>query len=183
MSYHRSRLLKRIMAPATEPLTLAETKLYLRVDGSEDDPLIGDLIVAARMTAEEWLKRSLITQSWKLAYDDYAHELVSLPMGPVNSVSSVVVVNRDTTTQTMDDTTYYLNAAKNTLILDTIIFGFRVEITYVTGYGDATAVPTPIKQGMLEHIAAMYDERGDINEVALPGQTMRLYMPFREVQL
>lgn len=183
MFNRRSRLLTRVSAPANEPLTLAETKLYLRVDGSNEDTLINDLIVAARMTAESWLKRSLITQSWKLAYDDYICEEVDLPMGPVNSITSVIVVNRDNTTQTISDSTYYLNAAKDALILDTVTFGFRIEVTYITGYDDATAVPKPIKQGMLEHIAAMYDSRGDVGQTALPEQTICLYLPFREVHL
>jgi uncharacterized phiE125 gp8 family phage protein len=183
MRYYRSRLLTRVSAPATEPLTLAEAKMYLRIDGDDEDLLIGDLIVAARMVAEEWLKRSLITQSWKLSYDDYIHELVPLPMGPVASVTSVVVSNRDASTQIIDDAVYTLNSAKDALVLDTIVFGFRVEITYVAGYGSAAAVPKPVKQGMLEHIAAMYENRGEIGEVALPGQATRLYMPFREVRL
>ncbi|MEQ1790660.1 MAG: head-tail connector protein, partial [Rickettsiales bacterium] len=68
MSNNRERLLERISAPATEPITLAEAKLYLRVDSSSEDNLITDLIVAARMSAEAWLKNSLISQSWKLVY-------------------------------------------------------------------------------------------------------------------
>ena len=183
MFHKRSRLLTRVSAPANEPLTLAETKLYLRVDGNSEDTIISDLMVAARMTAESWLKRSLIAQSWKLAYDDYVCEEVDLPMGPVNSVTSVVVVNRDNTSQTISTSLYYLNAAKDTLIFDSATFGFCIEIIYAAGYGDAASVPRPIKHGMLEHIASMYDNRGALEYAALPEQTICLYLPFREVCL
>src|SRR5688572_29997630 len=83
----RNRLLTRVSAPASEPLTLAEAKLYLRVDHTNEDALIGDMIVAARMTAESWLKRSLISQAWKLSYDDGIPDIVWLPMGPVSSIT------------------------------------------------------------------------------------------------
>lgn len=179
----RNRLLTRTSAPATEPLTLAEAKLYLRVDNTDEDTLISDLIVAARMMAETWLRRSLITQAWKIAYDDGIPEDVQLPMGPVNSVSSVVAVNRDASVQVIDSAGYWLDAAQNRLMLDNPLLGFRIEITYATGYGDAAAVPTPIKQGMLAHIAALYDSRGENGETSLPEQAAALYAPFREMSL
>ena len=198
MHHHtRNRLLTRVTAPAGEPITLAEAKLYLRVDGSSEDTLITDLIVTARMIAEEWLRSSLMTQSWKIAYDgswpfwaevpqprhNWVHNIIRLAMGPVNDVSSVVAVARDGTTQTIDSSLYFLNAAKNELIINWVVTTFRMEITYDTGYGDATSVPKPIKQGMLAHIAALYDNRGDAGNMALPEQSVQLYLPYREVLL
>jgi uncharacterized phiE125 gp8 family phage protein len=181
MTRVRNRLLVRTAAPASEPLTLTETKLYLRVDHASDDALITDLIVSARTTAEEWLKASLITQSWKLAFDDHADEVIELPMGPAASIISVTAVDRDGSTQTIASGLYSLNAAKNQLMLDSPLFGFRIEIVYAAGYGDASAVPKPIKYGMLKHIAEMYDHRG--GESSIPEQAVRLYLPFREVRV
>jgi uncharacterized phiE125 gp8 family phage protein len=183
MTVLRNRALTRVSAPVSEPLTLAEVKLYLRVDGSSEDSLLTDLIVSARMIAEHWLKRSLISQSWKLAFDEYIADCVSLSMGPVNSISSVAIVNRDGSTQTVSSSVYYLNAAKNMLSFDSSLIGFRIEVTYSTGYGDATTVPKPIKHGMLSHIAAMYENRGEYECGVLPDQSVRLYMPFREIAL
>lgn len=183
MTNNRERRLERIAPPASEPVTLAEAKLYLRVDSTSEDSLISDLIVAARMSAESWLRSSLITQSWKLVYNDYLESEVDLPMPPVASVSSVVVVNRDTTTQTISANDYYLNAAKTRLLFDNYVSGFSIEIAYNTGYGTAADVPTPIKYGILAHIAAMYDERGLLGQVNLPPQVSALYAPFRGVLL
>lgn len=183
MSDSRNRLLTRVVAPEDEPLTLADAKTYLRITHDDEDMLISDLIIAVRMTAEQWLKRSLMTQSWKLAYDDYIDDCVILPMGPVDSVTSVIIVSRDTTTQEVDSGIYYLNAAQDTLIFDAALVGFRIEITYVAGYGNADAVPQPIKQGMLAHIAALYDRRGEVEGGALPPYTAALYMPYRGVLL
>jgi uncharacterized phiE125 gp8 family phage protein len=179
----RSRLLTRTVAPASEPVTLAEAKLYLRVDQTTEDALISDLIVAARMMAEGWLKKSLISQSWKLSYDDGIPDYVPLPMGPVSAIASVVLVNRDASTSTVSAGSYYLNAAQDALMMDNALIAHRIEINYSTGYGAASAVPKPIKQGMLCHIAALYDSRGEAGEVALPEQATALYLPFREVRL
>lgn len=179
----RKFLLERIEAPASEPLTLEETKLYLRVDSDVEDSLIEDLIVAARMAAEQFLRQSLMMQSWKLAYDDYLPEFVRLPMGPVTGVESVTVISRTGDEQVITDNYYYLNAARDMLILDSVLFGHRVEVMYDTGYGDAADVPSPIRGGLLAHIAAMYDLRGEHAPHPLPDQAVRLYMPFREIRL
>src|SRR3954471_1677907 len=96
--FTRNRLLVRTGAPAVEPLTLGEAKAFLRVDGTDDDMLIADLIVAVRMLAEGWLRRSLIGQSWQLAFDGGVPETVWLPMGPAIAIAGVTVVGRDGST-------------------------------------------------------------------------------------
>jgi uncharacterized phiE125 gp8 family phage protein len=183
MTVLRNRLLARIVAPASEPLTLSETKLYLRVDHPDEDSFIADLVTSARMVAEHWMKRSLITQTWKLAYDDYIDDDVYLPMGPVASVSHITVVNRDESSELVDPDLYSLNAARNMIRPESTLLGYRIEITYVAGYGNASNVPRPIKQGMLNHIAHMYDNRKGEYDTTIPDLSARLYMPFRELGL
>lgn len=58
-------------APATEPVSLVEAKLFLRVDHSDEDSLINDLIQAARECVEEYTKRALITQTWTMFLDQF----------------------------------------------------------------------------------------------------------------
>jgi hypothetical protein len=54
-------------------------------------------------------------------------------------------------------------------------------VTYQTGYGDATATPRPIKQGLLLHIGTMYDERD--GTAGMPEGTRALYAPHREMRV
>ena len=58
-------------APATEPITLTEAKLWLKVDDSTDDDLITALIIAARQACEDYTHRSLITQTWQMTLDRF----------------------------------------------------------------------------------------------------------------
>ena len=57
--------------PATEPVTIEEAKLHLRLDGDDEDTLVGMLISAARSHAEAITRRALITQKWDLYLDTF----------------------------------------------------------------------------------------------------------------
>jgi len=178
-----NRLLARITAPGGEPITLAEAKLYLRVDGSSEDAFITDLIVAARLSAEQWLKKSLLTQSWRLSVECFDEAVLPIPMGPVQEIVSVVLTQQDGSSQTLDEVHYSLNAAKNELLLNSLLATSQLHVTYVAGYADAGEIPRPIKLGILNHIASLYDNRGDLQDAGLPASVMSFYHPFREVRL
>lgn len=62
--------------PAGEPLTLAEVKAHLRLDGSAEDGLLSGLIAAARTHLERETGLALMTGSFRLYLDDW-------PDGPV----------------------------------------------------------------------------------------------------
>ncbi|PIR39589.1 MAG: hypothetical protein COV35_03540 [Alphaproteobacteria bacterium CG11_big_fil_rev_8_21_14_0_20_39_49] len=165
-------------APAIEPLTLTEVKTYLKVNTSDDDALITNLIITVRQATEKFLKVSLISQSRKISYDKYCPSVVKLAMGPVQSITSVTAVQRDESTSVISTNAYYLSAGKRKLIFDANVVSHRVEIIYVAGYGDlADDVPNPIKQGMLSHILAIYDGRAGAN--VIPPQSQTLYAPYK----
>jgi hypothetical protein len=65
--------LKLNTAPTGEPVTLAEAKAHLREDLVDvaNDALITNLIVAARMHAENVCRRAFITQKWDLYLDAF----------------------------------------------------------------------------------------------------------------
>jgi hypothetical protein len=66
--------LKLISPPAFAPLTLAEAKLYLRVDHSDEDDVITRLVGAATGYADGpdgFLQRALVDQTWELTLDAF----------------------------------------------------------------------------------------------------------------
>lgn len=178
---YRERLLEEYTQPTEEPLTLAEAKLYLRVDGTDDDTLITNMMLAVRRAAEQYLRRTLVTRQWKLAYDTDAPLEVRLPMGGVTSIIRVTKVAEDATTEDVSASLYALNAARTVLCFTQAITAHRVEIVYQAGYSAAAAVPASIRQGMLAHLTELYDGRG--NASLLPESAASLYYPHREVTL
>jgi hypothetical protein len=180
--YNNTPTIACVIEPASEPLTLAETKTYLKITNSGDDALITSLITTVRKAAENFLRSSLITQSWKLSYDKYAPSYVPLPMGPVQSVTSVIAIARDTTISNVSASSYYLSSGNRRIIFDASPIGKRIEIVYVAGYGDSGAnIPSPLKYGMLGHLAAVYDGRAGGQN--LPKQSLDFYLPYRGIEI
>lgn len=85
--------IKLVTAPGVEPVTLAEAKVHLRVDMTmtDDDLLIGNLITAARVHAENVCRRAFVTQQYALyldAFPLYAYNGVVPAYVPVDQLPS-----------------------------------------------------------------------------------------------
>jgi uncharacterized phiE125 gp8 family phage protein len=177
--------------PATEPLSLAEAKLHLRVDGTDEDALITALIVAARESAEHELGRALITQTLRLTLDAFPAEGgIELLRPPVPSITQLQYVDTAGATQTLLNTAYSLDAvsqpswllpAYGTTWPATRAQANAVWVDYVAGYGLAAAVPQAIKQWLLLAVGDMYANRERSGEkAAVPhGFVAGLLDPYR----
>src|SRR5579859_631916 len=60
-----------VTPPATEPVTLDEAKLHLRVTDTADDTYIGGLITVAREYLEKIENRAFITQTLRMQIDSF----------------------------------------------------------------------------------------------------------------
>lgn len=169
----------RSVAPAVEPVSLADVKTYLRIDHTDDDSFLNDLIEAARDAAETYLRRSLITQTWVLTYDENIPFHVDLPHGPVQSITSVVAEAEDTSTVSVNSAAYKL-LANDVLRVEGYVSSHKIHVTYVAGYGDAASdVPAPIRQGIIHHVGMIVERREDLAD--LPGGILGLYAPYRKM--
>lgn len=172
--------LTRTAEPEAEPVTLTEAKLYLRVDVENEDSLITHLIKTARQTAEEYLAKSIVTQSWRLQFDFYTPETVNLPRSPVQTVDSVKIIAQDFSETTLSISAYKLNAGKEQIFFSAAPLGQIIQINYTCGYGLAANVPATIKHGILEHVAYMFEKRG---EEELPQNVRKLLAPYKTVRV
>lgn len=195
-------------APASEPITLAEAKSYLRVDSSGDDALITSLISTARKLCEEHTQRALMTQTYQLFLDaledvednlwegmrtgpyiNYYKNYIELPMPPVVSISHIKTYDDNDTATTFASSKYYVDNARQParVVLrtgETFPTALRVanaiEVKYVTGYASASAVPEPIKFAIYQVLTYLYEHRGDMYEgkTSLPATATKLLAPY-----
>ncbi len=176
--------------PAAEPVTLAEAKAHLKVDSSADDALITSLIVAARARAEWHTGRAFVTQSWTLWLDAWPQDgLVEIPLPPLQSVTQVKTYDLDDAASVLDPSAYQLDAASAPARLKrkseprTDLRAVNaVEIAFTAGYGDASAVPQPVKQAILQIVADLYANRGDTAEI-VSAAAEALLAPYRIFKL
>lgn len=184
--------LRLAVAPADEPISLADAKLHLKLDDSTDDVLVQAFIQAARQGAEHELGRSLMPQTWELLLDAFPGGAIELAKLPIQSITSVTYADTAGITQTLPADQYALDADNGTGWLlpaygetwpDTLDAANAVTVRFVTGYANAAAVPGAVRSWMLLRIGALYRNReafamGSMTE--LPGCFVdRLLDPYR----
>lgn len=173
--------LKVITPPTTEPVSLQEAKLHLRVIAAvsdtaahPEDALITSLIVAARQGAEHLTGRALMPQTLELALDGFTDK-IKLPRPPFASVTSITYVDLDGQTQTLAPENYVIDDYREPARILPLYFvsGWRgwpstrcqpnaVLIRYQAGYANAAAVPDEIKSWMLLRIGMLYANRESV---------------------
>jgi uncharacterized phiE125 gp8 family phage protein len=95
-----------VTAPAYEPISLVEAKLFLKVDTTADDPLIEDCIRAAREYGERFTQSAFIQQTWDDKRDGFPCGLIWLERPPVQSITSISYVDNNGDSQTWSSAEY-----------------------------------------------------------------------------
>jgi len=171
------RSLTRQIAPAVEPVTLAEAKAHLRVDVSDDDAYIGTLITAAREWCEQYLDRTLVDTQWVMRFDafppDGTHD-IELPRPPIVSSGTATAVAmtftyENGTTATYSTASYRVDRASTPGAVKTL-YGQTwpphlrddnaISVTWWAGYGaSGSSVPAAIRSAVLMLVGLFYEKR------------------------
>ena len=178
-----------ITPPTLEPVSLAEVKAHLKIDTADEDSLLESLIAAARARAEWHSGRAFVTQSWCLKLDAWPQDgIAEIPLPPLRSVSEIAVTDRNGVRTVLDPARYYVDTASEPgrVVFDEPQRNLRahdcLEIAFTDGYGDAAAVPEPVREAILEIVADLHAHRGDeYGTVGLAGQA--LLAPYRIFRL
>lgn len=210
--------------PASEPLTLSETKAYLKVTGTADDALLGQIIATVRQSCEDWTGRALITQTWTLWRDrfphrekdrlphdgyfelpvdfaDQAQRVLEIPRPLLQSVTFLKTYGTGNQATVFDASQYFVDTSSEPgrIVLNPSSSwptGLRpasaVEVEFAAGYGDASAVPDALKQGMLWWIKLLVADRNwlfelgeptpgliEFNRSDLPQPVVSLWSPYK----
>lgn len=155
--------------PASEPLTLADVKTYLKVDYSTDDDLLNVLITAARQWVEKHCRLGLLPQTITEVFDDWGDgRSLELSVSPLRSVSSIYYKDSDGNTTLWASGNYVVDEYQQpprvqraySVTAPTLYDEINaVSAIYTVGWDDASALPAPIKQAMYLTIADAYENR------------------------
>lgn len=182
-----------VEGPVLEPVSLAEAKAWLKVDGVVEDDLIRALIVAARLMVEAEIGQVLVGQNWRLVGDAWpAGELIPVRVGRILSVTGgrIFAADGSPTPIAADRFTILPDADPPALIaLDRPAPGRAhagIEIDLRLGFGEnATDIPETIRLAIRRLTMLWFEDRGDSGDVeaGLPPQIRALLRPFRRLRI
>jgi len=178
---------------ATEPVTVEELKSHLRVETTHDDTYLGLCITAARQTAKNLLRRSLVNTEWVLTIDSF-QDKIELPMAaPLSTIATDVAIrytNSSGAEATVNSSCYYVDRrAEPAFIREATDSEWpdnigdaegAVSITYRAGYSSvtppATVAPVAIQHWIKQRAAQMYEFREPIITGTIQSELPRDYI-------
>jgi uncharacterized phiE125 gp8 family phage protein len=151
--------IKVITPPITEPVSLSDIKLYLRIDHVDEDALLNSLIKSAREQAENRTNRALATQTFELVVDKIEKNPMTIPLPPLQSVDSITY-KYEGTEYTLDTSqySYDVDLEPSKLTFETIPSFNVMKIKFTAGY-DTTNIPESIKQAIKLFVSHGYENR------------------------
>lgn len=183
-----------LTAPAEPLISTSDAKAWLRVTSSAEDALIASLVAAAQGYLDGRdgiLGRALVTQTWAYTLPAFPSGSLVLPLPRVQSITSVEYFDADGVEQTLSSAVYRLVANDDDALLEVVdgetwpsamARNDAVTITFVTGYGAASAVPAPITTAAKLLLANWFEARAATTDKPmseLPMGVRALLMPYR----
>lgn len=174
-------------APTDDAVGLQEMQDHSRVRTHDEDAVLQRLLKGAQRSAEGFLRRKLITQTWTQYFDGFDDPL-ELRFPPLSSVTSVTYLDTDGDEQTLATTVWEASEENGIGVVrrkyDQVWESTRshrdvVWVLFVCGYGDPEDVPEPIKSAIRIHAAHFFRNR-EGGEV--PSAFFNLLRPFRAIK-
>lgn len=139
--------LQRTVAPSVTPISLVDLNAWLRADLPLEDAIVEQLIQDAvdYIEGPNGIGVALMTQTWALHLDGFP-SCIELPLGPVQSVSSVAYIDPDGASQTV--ASYQADLVSQPARIVPVYGGSwpatrgvlnAVTVTFVAGYADPPA--------------------------------------------
>lgn len=135
------------VAATDTPISLAEAKLHMHVDTSNEDPEHTQMIEAATEYCQKVTGRQFVNATWVETLDEFpTHEMLTA-ISPLSSVTSIQYIDEAGNPQTWGASLYQEDATSIPGRIKPIVNGSfpsirggdynSVTVTYVAGYGAA----------------------------------------------
>ena len=145
--------------PTSEPISLDDIKLYCKIQHSEEDDLLSQLLQSARDCFERHINKSLVPKTYLCEVDEYdfdEHNTVELPFYPIKEIVSIKQIDDEGNEQTVTSFKE-IGKAKKSIKLDTVL-NYTFEIEFTAGYDKC---PQGIKLLLQKQILDWYENRGN----------------------
>lgn len=131
---------------------LSEAKAHLRVDTTDEDGYILQLIKAAVQYAEQYIGKDIATTTNTLVLKDFSGSVIEVDDGNLVSVTSLKDEAGASISYSIDEVfdTYFIIETTNSVPEQ------DVTLIYVSGYSSAT-LPPSIRQAIYIKLADLYD--------------------------
>lgn len=182
-----------LTGPAVEPIDLAYAKAFLRVDSTDEDTLIINLIKTARQQVENMIGRTLIRRSIVYRRVVPNGKCFTIPRPPLLGLTRLTLIAENDQAMDVPTTDYSVTRRRDPGQVrlkhghnwtDYLAEFTTLEVEFEAGYGDiAEDVPLPIRQAVLLFIAHSFEYREMSETPALPIMVDALLAPYRWVRL
>jgi len=155
-----------ITAPTDTPIEEADLRMQLRISDRSEDQYLRTLIEAATETLQAIAWRQFMTATYSLTFDSFASRM-ELPKPPLQSVT-IAYLDTAGNSQALATTVYEVvtNATPGFIRLKygqtwPAVYGHpdAVTVTFVCGYGAASAVPARTRHAVKLLAAHLYQTR------------------------
>jgi len=153
-----------------KPVTLAEMKSWLRVDGTDDDQLLASLIEAATVYCQNYTHRQFMDDT-KTEYWNWFPSVLTLSWTPLDvtvPITSIKYYDTGGVQRTLAAAAYSADTTAEPPVVReadgyswpaTYDMPNAVEVIYVVGYGAEADVPEPIKTAIKLLVGHWYEHR------------------------
>lgn len=169
--------LTRTVPPADPLISLDDAKAHVGAsDYDEVDELLTELVEAATDFIEgpSGVGRAMVTQEWRATLDHLPSSF-SIPLGPVQSITSITYVDQAGETQTIPPADYHTDFDRHPALVaffkprptDVANVPGAVKVTFVAGYGEPADVPAKVRHAARLLIGSWFKNREADTEAKL----------------
>ena len=169
--------LTRTVPPADPLISLDDAKAHV---GASDYDEVDDLLTSLVEAATDFIEGpsgagvAMVTQTWRATLDHLPSSF-AIPLGPVQSITSITYVDRDGQTQTIDPTDYHTDFDRHPALVafikdrptDLARVPGAVKVTFVAGYGDPADTPAKARHAARLLIGSWFKTREADTETKL----------------
>lgn len=162
-------IVKLITPPSDMPVSLEEARNAARINGTDHDSELTNIVNALTAEAEHYIGKAIINRTYSVYLDSFPGR-IELPYLPVGEVTEVTYYDAEGMEQTLSPELWLLDEsylepsvvpAYGTSWPETATRHSAVKITYVAGYGgSSSSVPAAFKGYILAKVKEYFAPPG-----------------------